>query len=58
MSSIANLDNVQTRSIVYISREKHIVPFSGENGKDVYPEDEFIEEAERAIRARGLCGEK
>lgn len=54
MSSIANLGNVQTRSIVYIPREKHIVPFSGEPGKDVYTVDEFIEEVERAMRVRGL----
>lgn len=54
LSSIANLGDVQTRSIVYIPREKHIVPFSGEPGKDVYTVDEFIEEVERAMRARGL----
>lgn len=54
MSSIANLGDVQTRSIVYIPREKHMVPFSGEPGKDVYTVDEFIEEVERAMRARGL----
>ncbi len=54
MSSITNLGDVQSRSIVYIPREKHIVPFSGEPGKDVYTVDEFIEEVERAMRARGL----
>ncbi|KAM4552582.1 uncharacterized protein PAE49_013083 [Odontesthes bonariensis] len=54
MSSIADLGNVQARSIVYIPREKHIVPFSGEPGKDVYTVDEFIEEVERTMRARGL----
>lgn len=54
MSSIANLGDVQTRSIVYIPREKHIVPFSGELGKDVCTVDEFIEEVERAMRVRGL----
>lgn len=57
MSSIASLGDVQTRSIVYIPREKHIVPFSGESGKDVYTVDEFIEEVERVMRARGLRGE-
>lgn len=54
MSSIANLGDAQTRSIVYIPREKHIAPFSGEPGKDVHTVDEFIEEVERTIRARGL----
>ena len=54
MSSIANLGDVQSRSIVYIPREKHIVPFSGEPGKDVYTVDEFVEEVDRAMRARGL----
>lgn len=58
MSSIANLGDVQTRSIVYIPREKHIVPFCGETGKDVNTVDEFTEEVERAIRARGLHGEE
>ena len=57
MSTIANLGDVQTRSIVYIPREKHIVPFCGEPGKDVHTVDEFIEEVERAIRARGLRSE-
>lgn len=57
MSSIANLGDVQTRPIFYIPREKHIVPFSGEPGKDGYTVDEFIEEVERAMRARGLCNQ-
>lgn len=58
MSSIANLGDVQTRSVVYIPREKNITPFCGETGKDVYTVDEFIEEVERAMRARGLRGEE
>lgn len=58
MSSIANLSDVHTRSIVYIPREKNIVPFSGEPGKDVHTVDEFIEEVERAMRARGLRSEE
>ncbi|KAI7789366.1 rap guanine nucleotide exchange factor 6-like [Triplophysa rosa] len=44
MSTLANMNNVNTRSYVYIPREKQIVPFS----------DEFIEELERVIRVRGL----
>lgn len=58
MSSIANLGDAQPRSIVYIPREKQIVPFSGEPGKDVHTVDEFIEEVERTMRARGLQGEE
>ena len=58
LSGIANLGDVQTRSIVYIPREKHIVPFNGESGKDVNTVDEFIEEVERAMRARGLHSEE
>ena len=54
MSSIANLSNVQPRSIVYIPRKKLIVPFSAESGKDMHTVDEFIEEVERVMRARGL----
>lgn len=57
MSSIVNMSNAQTRSVVYIPREKVIVPFSGEPGKDAYTVDEFIEEVERAMRTRGLNGE-
>lgn len=49
---------VQTRSIVYIQSEKHIVPFSGEPRKDVYTVGEFIEEVERGMRARGLHSEE
>lgn len=53
-SSIASLGDVQPRSIVYIPREKQIVPFTGDPSKDTYLVDEFIEEIERAVRARGL----
>ena len=44
MSSIANLVNVQTRSVVDIPREKQIAPFSGDPEKDVHSVDDFIEE--------------
>lgn len=54
MSSIASLGDVQTRSIVYVPREKQIVPFSGDPGKDAHSVDEFIEEVERAISLRSL----
>lgn len=54
MSSIASLGDVQPRSIVYIPREKPIVPFNGDPCKDTHSVDEFIEEVERAISLRGL----
>lgn len=54
----AVLSNIaQTRSVVYIPREKQITPFSGEVSKDVNTVDEFIEEVERGMRARALRGE-
>lgn len=54
MSTLANMNNVNTRSYVYIPREKQIVPFSGDCSKDCQTIDEFIEELERVIRVRGL----
>lgn len=33
MSAIANFGNAQAMSIIYIPREKQLVPFSGELGK-------------------------
>ncbi|KAI7796844.1 rap guanine nucleotide exchange factor 6-like [Triplophysa rosa] len=54
MSTLANMNNVNTRSYVYIPREKQIVPFSGDCGKDYQTVDELIEELERVIRVRGL----
>lgn len=53
MSSIANVGDVQTRSIVYIPREKHIVSFNGEPGNDVNTVEEWVE---WVMRARGLRG--
>lgn len=51
----AVLSNIAlTRSVVYIPREKQIVPFSGEVSKDVHTVDKFIEEVERGMRARVL----
>lgn len=58
ISSITNLCDVQTRSIVYIPREKHIVHFCGESGKDANTVDEFIEKVEHSIKARGLRKEE
>lgn len=54
MSTLSNMTNVPTRSYVYIPRERQIVPFSGDPGKDCQNVDEFIEELERVIRVRGL----
>ncbi len=57
MSALANMTNVHTRSYVYIPRERQIVPFSGDPGKDRQNVDEFIEELGRVIRVRGLNAE-
>lgn len=54
VSALANMTNVNTRSYVYIPRERQIVPFSGDLSKDSQNVDEFIEELERVIRVRGL----
>lgn len=54
MSTLADMNNVDTRSYVYLPREKQIVPFSGDYSKDCQTVDEIIEELERVIRVRGL----
>lgn len=54
MSTLAGLSTVNTRSYVYIPREKQIVPYSGDASKDCQTVDEFIEEIEQVIRVRGL----
>lgn len=50
LSGLANIINVH-------SRERQIVPFSGDPGKDCQNVDEFIEELGRVIRVRGLSTE-
>ncbi len=57
MSTLAGLSTVNTRSYVYIPREKQIVPYCGDASKDCQTVDEFIEELERVIRVRGLSEE-
>lgn len=57
LSTIAGLCNTQPRSVIYIPREKQIVPFNGEIGKDSHTVDEFIDEIERVMRTRGLARE-
>lgn len=44
--------NCATRSYIYLPRERHIPPFTGEFVKDGRSVDEFIEEVERVLRAR------
>ncbi len=46
MSTLAGLSTVNTRSYVYIPREKQIVPYCGDASKDCQTVDEFIEELE------------
>lgn len=57
MSTLASLNTVNTRSYVYIPRERQIVPYCGDSSKDGQTIDEFIEELERVIRIRGLSEE-
>lgn len=54
LSALASLNTVNTRSYVYIPREKQIVPYCGDSSKDSQTVDEFIDELERVIRVRGL----
>lgn len=57
MSTLASFNTVNTRSYVYIPRERQIVPYCGDPSKDCQTIDEFIEELERVIRVRGLSRE-
>lgn len=57
MSTLASLSTVNTRSYVYIPRERQIVPYCGDPSKDCQTVDEFIEELERVIRVKGLSEE-
>lgn len=57
LSVLSNMSNANTRSYVYIPRERQIVPFSGDCCKDNQTVDEFIDEIERVIRVRGLNSE-
>ncbi|KAK7909832.1 hypothetical protein WMY93_014516 [Mugilogobius chulae] len=52
--AIQEVNRQEPRSIVYVPREKQIVPFNGDPGKDALSVDEFIEEVERAMSLRGL----
>lgn len=52
MTVISSLNTEPTRSYVYVPRERHISPFSGDIDKDGRGVDEFVEEVERVISAR------
>ncbi|KAL6489612.1 hypothetical protein MHYP_G00033530 [Metynnis hypsauchen] len=52
MTVISSLNTEPTRSYVYVPRERHISPFSGDIDKDGRSVEEFIEEVERVISAR------
>lgn len=41
-------------SYVYVPRERHIRPFTGDIEKDGRTVDEFVDEVEHALRARNL----
>ncbi|XP_026104542.1 uncharacterized protein LOC113076090 [Carassius auratus] len=57
MAAIANLSRGPTRSYVYVPRERHIQPFSGDLSKDGRNVDEFIEEVERVLLVRNQIPE-
>lgn len=54
MAKITALSGGTNRSYVYLPRERPIQPFSGDTTVDGRSVDEFLEEVQRAIRARGL----
>ncbi len=57
MAAITNLSREPTRSYIYVPRERHIQPFSGDFNKDGRDVDKFIEEVERVIPARSQAAE-
>ncbi len=56
ITAIANLSREPARSYVYVPRECHIQPFSGDLGKDDRNVDEFIE-VERVMLVRNQTPE-
>ncbi|XP_055358544.1 uncharacterized protein LOC114842043 [Betta splendens] len=52
MAAISSLITVPSRSYVYVPRERHVAPFSGDIDKDGRSVDEFIEEVERVLSGR------
>ncbi|XP_056272346.1 uncharacterized protein LOC130195081 [Pseudoliparis swirei] len=57
MEAIDALNKGANRSYVYVPRERQIQPFSGDAVKDGRSIDEFIEEVDRIIKARGQSPE-
>lgn len=56
-AAIANLSREPSRSYIYVPRERHIQPFSGDLNKDGRNVDEFIEEVERVLLVRNQTTE-
>ncbi|KAL0161724.1 hypothetical protein M9458_045449, partial [Cirrhinus mrigala] len=54
MDTIESLRGGLNKTYVYVPRERHISPFTGDIEKDGRAVDEFVEEVERALRARNL----
>lgn len=54
MARITALSSGANRSYVYLPRERPIQPFSGDTTVDGRPIDEFLDEVQWAVRARGL----
>jgi len=54
VAKITALSDGANRSYVYLPRERPIQPFSGDTAVDGCSIDEFLDEVQRAVRARGL----
>ncbi|KAG1936344.1 interleukin-1 receptor accessory protein-like 1-A [Pimephales promelas] len=54
MATLESLKGGCNKTYVYVPRERHISPFTGDIEKDGRTVDEFIDEVERALRARNM----
>ncbi|XP_039518552.1 uncharacterized protein LOC120473022 [Pimephales promelas] len=54
MATLESLKGGCNKTFVYVPRERHISPFTGDIEKDGRTVDEFIDEVERALRARNM----
>ncbi|XP_067309558.1 uncharacterized protein [Pseudorasbora parva] len=54
MATLESLKGGLNKTYVYVPRERHISPFTGDSEKDGRTVDEFVEEVERALRARNF----
>lgn len=54
MATLESLKGGFNKTYVYVPRERHISPFTGDVEKDGRTVDEFVDEVERALKARNL----